>query len=174
MDNTSLFFLIFGLSKQSNFLDYLMIFGAELLIYLTFILIFFLAFKESVPERKALLLSLISMPIIVILIKLIHIFIVTPRPFVQNEILPLVNLHSDASFPSRHTSIMSAIAFSYVFTKSKFVLLFILLMLWVGISRIYVGVHYPLDIIGGILVGFASILIARKIAKILGRKLSIS
>lgn len=174
MDNTSLFFLIFGLNKHSNFADNFMIFGAEYLIYLIFILLFFFAFKGGVPERKALLLSLISMPIVVILIKLIHIFIVTPRPFVDNEILPLINYYSDASFPSRHTSIMSAAAFSYVLTKSRWAILFILLMVWVGISRIYVGVHYPLDILGGILIGFVSILIARKIAKLLGKKLSIS
>ncbi len=173
MDNTSLFFLIFGLSKHSSFADYLMIFGAEFLIYLTFVLLFLFAFKGSAPERKALLLSLISMPIVVILIKLIHIFIVVPRPFVDNEILPLVNLHSDASFPSRHTSIMSAVAFSYVFTKSKWAPLFIIFMLWVGISRIYVGVHYPIDIVGGILVGLVSAVFARQIARILRNKLSI-
>lgn len=151
-----------------------MIFGAEYLIYLTFILLFFFAFKGSIPERKALLLSLISMPIVVILIKLIHIFVFTQRPFIDNEILPLINYYSNASFPSRHTSIMSAVAFSYVSTKSKWAPLFILFMLWVGISRIYVGVHYPLDILGGILVGFVSILISKKIAVALRRKFSIS
>lgn len=170
MDNTSLFFLIFNLSRHSDFADNLMIFGAEFVIFLAFIFQLIFAFKGRVPERKALLLTFISIPFVVILIKFIHVFIFTPRPFVDNEILPLVNYYSDASFPSRHASIMSAVAFSYVFTKSKWAILFILLMIWVGISRIFVGVHYPLDILGGILVGIISVAIARQFAGILKSK----
>lgn len=161
MDNLSLFFL-----------DQLMIFGAEYVIYLTFVFIFILTIKGGFRERKALLLSLICIPVVILIIKIIHLFFFEPRPFIIHDISPLVVHNADASFPSRHASIMSVIAFSYVYFKSKWSPLFIFLLFWVGISRVYVGVHYPLDILGGVLVGIISLIIAKQIVKFLKIKLS--
>ena len=79
----------------------------------------------------------------------------------ENSILPLVAHEVNASFPSRHTSLISTITFSYIFYKSRWALLFILFLFWTGFARIFVGVHYPLDIIGGIFLGFVSSWIAR-------------
>lgn len=171
MDNNSLFLFLFGLGNNSQALDSIMIFGAEYIIYVTFILIFILGLKGGVRERKSFLLALIAIPIVVLLIKIIHLFIVEPRPFVAHDLKPLIFHREDASFPSRHTSVMAALAFAYTFYKSKFTILFLILLLWVGISRIYVGVHYPLDIAGGVAVGIISTFIAWQIKKYLGKKL---
>lgn len=169
MDNSSLFFLIFGLSNHSSVIDVLMIFSAQYLIYLSIILTAILAFKGAVAEKKVLFLILISLPIAVIIIKLIHIFFFEPRPFLNQDIIPLIYQKNDASFPSRHTSIMSVIAFAYLFYKSKWVPIFLLLLILVGVSRIYVGVHYPFDILGGGTVGFISILIGLAVKNFLKR-----
>ncbi|MBI2020829.1 phosphatase PAP2 family protein [Candidatus Daviesbacteria bacterium] len=171
LDNLSLFYLIFGLSNKNNFLDFLMILGAEYVIYLALILIFIIAFRGGLIERKSLILALLSLPLVVIIIKLIHLFYVEPRPFIDSNISPLITHQADASFPSRHASIMSALTFPYIFLKSKWATLLIFLTIWVGISRIYVGVHYPSDILGGILVGFVSAVTAKKIAALLRAKL---
>ena len=144
-----------------------MIFGAEYLIYLMLILTIFFAIKGKVPERKSLLLFLISFPILVLLIKFIHLFFFEPRPYVTNDILPLITHKADASFPSRHASISFAIAFAFLYFKSKWGTPLLLLAFWVGISRVYVGVHYPLDILGGIAVGIISQTIALQIKKLL-------
>ena len=40
-----------------------------------------------------------------------------------------------------------------------------------GIARVYIGVHFPIDILGGAVVGFLSCLIARKIIRLLKNKL---
>ncbi len=167
MDNLSLFLFVFGANSQSEFLDFVMIFGAEYVIYLTLILIFAVAFRGRVSERKALILALFSLPILVIIIKVIHLFFYESRPFINLNISPLIPHTDDASFPSRHTTIMSAIAFAYVYLKSKWSPLFLILLLWVGISRIYVGVHYPLDIIGGVLVGIISVATAIQIINLI-------
>lgn len=164
MDNTSLFFYIFGLSGRSNIADGLMIFGARFIIYLAFLLMLLQAFfKGSVKEKKAVLLTVLALPVVVLLIKGIHLFFFEPRPFVNYQITPLLNIAEDASFPSRHAGVMSAIAFSYFHFKSGWAPLLILLMLWVGISRIYVGVHYPLDILGGFGVGIFALFITKQI-----------
>lgn len=152
-------------------LDQLMIFGAEYVIYLTLMLIFIAAFKGRVSERKALLLALFALPILVIIIKIIHLFFYEPRPFVSLDISPLIPHKEDSSFPSRHTTIMSAIAFAYLYLKSKWSPLFLILLLWVGISRVYVGVHYPLDIIGGVFVGIISVAVALNIIKLINIRL---
>lgn len=171
MDNITLFHLIYDLHGQSQVLDNLMFFGAEYLIYSAFGLIILLAFKGQISERKillkSLLLILISLPVIVGIIKLIHVLYYLPRPFVDFDITPLISQKADASFPSRHVSIISAIVFVLAYYKSKWTPLFLFLMVWIGISRVYVGVHYPLDIIGGFLVGATSIIISLFIRKLI-------
>lgn len=134
-----------------------MIFGAEYIIYLTIILIFTLAFKSGTKEKKALVLAVFAIPVTIILIKLIHLFIITPRPFASYE--------ASASFPSRHTSIMAAFTFAYIFYKSKWSALLAALAIWVGMARVYVGVHFPVDILGGVGVGFLSAFFTKIILK---------
>jgi len=72
------------------------------------------------------------------------------------------------SYPSGHA--MSAIAFYgfliylvYTFKlqpwiKTGLILLFVFLILTIGISRVYLGVHYPSDIVGGYIAGFIWVL----------------
>lgn len=140
-----------------------MIFGAEYVIYLTIILMFTLALKGGTREKKALILAIFSIPVVIILIKFIHLFITTPRP---------LEAYADgASFPSRHASLMAAFFFSYVLLKSKWAWLFIFLAAWVGISRVYLGVHYPVDIGGGLVVGFLGASITKFILKKILKKI---
>lgn len=167
MDNVALFFLIFNLNGSSPSLDKLMIFGADYLLYITILLVFILGIRGGVKDKKALLLILLTWPIAVLMIKIIHLFSIEPRPFIQYNFSPLINQYSDASFPSRHATIMAIPAFAYIYYKSKWALLFILLMLWVGTARVFVGVHYPIDIVGGILIAIASLLVAVQIKNFL-------
>ena len=127
----------------------------------------FLAFKGKLKEREAFLLAILAIPIAILLIMGIHIFYLEPRPFVTYHFSPLADNTQDASFPSRHATIMAVIAFAYTYFKSKWSTFFLLLMILVGFSRIYVGVHYPLDIIGGFVTGVVSLAVALQFKKFL-------
>jgi undecaprenyl-diphosphatase len=76
-----------------------------------------------------------------------------PRPFVAHpEIHPLYAVHS-SSFPAGHaaTAFAGATVLAYVARRAAPVLF--LLAALIGYSRVYVGDHYPTDVLGGAVVG---------------------
>lgn len=76
-----------------------------------------------------------------------------PQFFMENARF-LCGMKTSLSFPSSHAVNLFAIAvvLSYFFKRSKWI--FFSIALLISFSRIYVGVHYPLDIVGGIFFGF--------------------
>jgi len=66
---------------------------------------------------------------------------------------PLVRTPHDASFPSGHAATSFAAATILSFAFPRFAPLLFVLAAAVAWSRVYVGVHYPLDILGGALLG---------------------
>ena len=66
---------------------------------------------------------------------------------------PLVRVPTDHSFPSGHTATSFAAAVVLARAVPQRAWLFYLLAAAIGFSRIYVGVHYPLDVLGGAVLG---------------------
>jgi undecaprenyl-diphosphatase len=65
----------------------------------------------------------------------------------------LVNCGSGLAFPSSHATNISAVAVLFSFFYRKGIPVFLLIAFTVGLSRIYVGVHYPADVLFGFTVG---------------------
>jgi undecaprenyl-diphosphatase len=79
-----------------------------------------------------------------------------PRPPLRyTEPPPLVHVPHSGSFPSGHTTTSFACATVLAAAVPRAAPLLYLLALAIGFSRIYVGVHWPLDVLGGIVLGTA-------------------
>lgn len=92
----------------------------------------------------------------------ISLFYFHPRPFIQNLGTTLVQHAPDSSFPSDHTTFMLSIATVLVMEKATRPLgcVLYLLGLWGGLARVYIGVHFPFDILAALLVaGLVSLFI---------------
>ncbi|MCL4384286.1 phosphatase PAP2 family protein [Patescibacteria group bacterium] len=128
--------------------------AAYTLVGLMFILIALLLRRH---RKEALLFSLVSALGLGINLLLKNVF-ARPRPLIS----PLIPA-SSYSFPSGHA--MNSLvfyfmisAYMYHFTHNKLlsifaVLISILMVILIGFSRIYLGVHYPSDILGGYFIG---------------------
>jgi undecaprenyl-diphosphatase len=99
-----------------------------------------------------------------------------PRPRVVPHLVPVAS----ASFPSGH-SLLSAVVYltlgallaraaSDRATRIYFVALAAALSFLIGASRVYVGVHYPTDVLGGWLLGLAWALGCALVARALERR----
>lgn len=99
----------------------------------------------------------------------------SPRPFtVLANVRQLVIPTEPNSFPSGHTSSTLAVVTVLVWKLRKHKLICALLVLFaflIGFSRVYVGVHYPLDVLTGAAVGIISGAIVLAIKKHLEEKL---
>ncbi len=86
------------------------------------------------------------------------------RPF---EILTVHQLIIDNergnSFPSGHTALYFALAFS--FWGTKYFWPFFVLAVLGGLGRVVVGVHYPLDVLAGAIIGASVSLLLRGFSK---------
>jgi undecaprenyl-diphosphatase len=79
------------------------------------------------------------------------------RPFISDtEIAPLIKTPSSSSFPSGHSATAAAGAITLSAVYPAFAPAFILSGVLVALSRVYLGVHYPFDVLAGILIGIAT------------------
>lgn len=76
------------------------------------------------------------------------------RPFTVNTGMELlINAPKDFSFPSGHTAASFAAAFALLFVKNKLWIPSMILASLIAFSRLYLYVHYPTDVLAGILLG---------------------
>lgn len=80
-----------------------------------------------------------------------------PRPFEETDLIkPVVKKPKDSSFPSGHTAVSFSCAFMFIFTMPLyFAVPMLILASMTGYARTYLGVHYPSDVLAGIVTGFA-------------------
>lgn len=101
-------------------------------------------------------LAVLSFPIAFLLALLASHLYYDTRPFVVEHIEPLIPHEADNGFPSNHTLYaMVAATTLFVYRRKPGVFLAILAIL-IGVSRVMADVHYPIDIVGSILIAIVA------------------
>lgn len=165
LDNV-IFQFIHSFAGKIIIFDWLAIFLAE---YLGYFLIFgflFLIFQEKNWQRRAYYFFSATLSVLLargFFTEVIRYFFYRPRPFSVLDISPLINHDNVAAFPSGHAAFYFALALFVWYLNRRLGWWYLGLTSTMGIARIFAGVHWPLDIIGGAAVGFLSFLIVKNI-----------
>lgn len=158
--NNNLFRMINDLGEEFPFTNLPMIFIAEYTVFFLAIFVIVFWFTKN-KENKIMLISAGMAFILAEAIgKFAGLFHYNQQPFaVLSNTNQLIEKSINNSFPSDHTILFFSFCMSFwLFKKGKWII-WILLAILVGISRIWVGVHYPFDVLVGAFIGITSAVI---------------
>lgn len=132
-------------------MDLVIIFVAKYVIYGMFIaaMVLFLVLQRERKVELALY-GVVTAAVAFGLSRILASFIYTDRPFVVQNITPLLEHAANNGFPSDHTLAAAAIAVAVFLMSKKWGLVFFVAAIAVGSARVLAQVHNTVDIIGGI------------------------
>jgi undecaprenyl-diphosphatase len=121
--------------------------------------------EDAAPSVAALVWAPLAAGLAVLVNVPIRGFVERPRPFLDHQGLDvLVSGKTDFSFVSDHATITMAMGVGLFVANRRFGLFGIGLALLEGFCRVYMGVHYPTDVIGGFALGTAVTLLLSPVA----------
>ena len=184
--NKEFFLIINSLAGRFNWLDQFMIFSAEwlgyflvLFLFVPFLATFFIkgerlsawlrrALLEFSYYKKMIFLAFGSAIVSrFVFVELIRFFYYHPRPFaVINNVNQLINHETTSSFPSGHATFYFALATGVYLYNKKAGWLYLALAGLVSFARVFSGVHWPLDILAGALLGVFTAVTITKLHKL--------
>lgn len=163
--NDIIFYFFYNFAHQNNVTDNLIIFLAVYLPYVVIVLAgLFLLFHHEVwraenplqvflQKKKEIFLVFFSGIFAWVVARLLKFIIHTPRPF---DLLPDIHSlfpESGYAFPSGHATFYTALAIAVFFYHKKAGCVFLGLAVVIGLARVAGGVHFPVDILGGLVLG---------------------
>ena len=168
-----LFNLINGLAGRWAWLDYSAIFFAQYFEYFLWIILIILLFfwskkryryiKEVKEIWEGMAAIVLSRWVIAPIIRFLWF---RPRPFVAENFIPLISQSSaEASFPSGHATLYFALSTTIYLHNKKAGILFYIGSFLIVLSRVFVGIHWPSDILAGAVLGILTGWAVNKIFK---------
>jgi len=163
--NIALFNSINQFAGQNQLLDYIFIIAAEGFPYFFIAFVIAVWFRSTEQSKRYLIGATLASVVGITINSLIAKVYFHPRPFMNDLGTTLVEHTANSSFPSDHTTFMFCIAISLLFyqTTRKMALGLTTLALIGGLSRVYIGVHFPFDIAGAFIVSALSALIVHSV-----------
>jgi undecaprenyl-diphosphatase len=151
--NRILFHLINQYAGLNPFADAAAIFAAKYMPLVIILGLIYLWIKRN-DTRDVILYGAYAAVLGLLLNFIIGLVYYHPRPFMMHVGTLLFPYSPDSSFPSDHTTFMLSAAFMLTYFKKTRTpgLILVVLGLIGGFARVFCGVHFPLDILGSVLV----------------------
>lgn len=172
--DVELLFDINGLAKDAprwfdRVMEYVGEYGIVLALILLVVWCWWSVRRRGAEDAASSVAALVWAPLAAAVAVLVNVpirgFVERPRPFNDHQGLEvLVSGKTDYSFVSDHATIAMALGVGLFVANRKFGLVGIGLALLEGFCRIYMGVHYPTDVVGGFALGTAVALLLSPIA----------
>ena len=169
MDYT-MYSLINGLAGRFLALDKVMVFITQNFQYLFAIALLLIWFKKDTKEkvtanRKVAILAMMTMLIALGINQIIGLVYFRPRPYTLHAAHLLVKASVDPSFPSDHATFAFALALPILVVNKYFGRVMIAMALLLSFSRVFVGIHYPMDVVGGAIISYVTYKAIQKFPK---------
>ena len=163
--DASIFEMINHLAGKVPWLDVVMILSAKYLpvLFVIVLIIFYLTFQAK--QQRVAVLAGISTLIALGIAQSIAFLDPRPRPYLTHIAHLLIERSNDPSFPSDHATFSFAIATMIWLYNRKLGFILMCLAALIGFARVYVGTHYPMDVVGGAALGMAVSLLTHYIAR---------
>ncbi|MEI6479231.1 MAG: phosphatase PAP2 family protein [bacterium] len=164
MDLT-LFQILHSIFGSSKIVDFLAIFTAKYLPYALVLVAIIFIFRNKSWRHKMWVLLTLTFSLLIsygFFSAIIHYFYNKPRPFTALGFTPPFP-ETTSAFPSNHATVFFTIAYVMFLINKKYGYWFLSLALLNGLARVIVGVHWPIDILGGALIALIGFLITQKI-----------
>ena len=153
--NLSLFEWINASNHASDWMINFAIFIANDLFYIMIMLFAFFWLRGNFQVKKQIIKAFIFTCVALSISQIISHSFYHPRPFMMDVGRTLIYHSPNGSFPSDHMLIFSSIAFSYFFSAKRSIGVILIAIAWlVAWSRVYLGVHFPLDMLGAFFLAF--------------------
>jgi len=173
--NNEIFYYFYNFSHKSEIFDWIIIFfGMVLPFLIVFVAGIFVLIESKIFNKEDSILVRVKRLLyksVIIFGPAIIAFLVASvlkdvikidRSFVQfDKITPLFSPNQEYSFPSSHASAFSALGLSMYFYRKDIGIFFLVSALLIGLSRIIAGVHFPIDILAGFVLGTLIVFICR-------------
>jgi undecaprenyl-diphosphatase len=137
-------------------MDYFFIFGAKYAIIISPLLVIWYIYRHRASWRRDLIFILPVLCLTAVLGFIAGHLHYSSRPFILNGVAPLIPHIPNNGFPSDHMLLAAGLAASALYIDRKLAIWLWIMALYVGYSRIYVGVHHFLDIVASVVIALLS------------------
>ncbi|MBO9129463.1 undecaprenyl-diphosphatase [Bacillus sp. 165] len=156
--NYEIFQWINGWSGHFSYLDRGMIFITNSVPYAAIVIMLFLWFvgnRDKRAEKQYIAIYAVFSCLLGLSVNaILHLVYYHPRPFVVHHVHQLIPHSADSSFVSDHAVLVFSMAWTMLLRNDSWKYPVLIWAVIVGISRVFVGVHYPVDVIGGALISY--------------------
>lgn len=138
-------------------MDTLIVIGSKYVIIAVGLLAFIATLlSERTMRCNIIKLALLSFPMAFLLALIAGHLYYDTRPFVVEHIEPLIPHAANNGFPSDHTLYAMVAATTLFIHRRKLGVFLGILAILIGVSRVMANVHYPIDIVGSIMIAIAA------------------